>query len=128
MGVRRLAGLAIFEFTRQALESKPPGFIAARQKSWLEGTARGMRSCSVSSAVAGISVVVIGNCVVFAFLLSNEEIRPAALAQFSNEGYLTALGAGLLAGAVLLAFGVLFTRHMAARLVEPILSMERPRA
>ena len=84
-----------------------------------------MRSCSVSSAVAGISVVVIGNRVVFAFLLSNEEIRPAALARFSNEGYLTALGAGLLASAVLLAFGALFSRRLAARLVEPILSMER---
>jgi len=107
--------LSIFDFSPQDLKSNQRGFISQPQKEWLAGMARGIRSCSLSSALAGIGIVLFGNGLILGLFMLKEDTRAAL---FSNPSYLAALAVGLVIGAALMAAGVLWTTRLGARLTE----------
>ena len=48
--------LSIFEFTPEELKANQRGLLTDKQRGWLQGTARGITSCSMASGVALISI------------------------------------------------------------------------
>lgn len=103
--------LAIFEFTAEDLKANQRGFLTDKQRGWLQSTARGITSCSMSSAVVGMVFVFIGISLTLGLYLSNEDSRRAL---FSSPANLLGLAAGAVIGVAAIGGSVLLARRQAA--------------
>ena len=77
-------------------------------------TARGIRSCSWTSALVAVFFLFLGLSITLALYLQNERSRAAL---FSNPMNLILFPATILAVLVILTFSILFARRQANRLV-----------
>ena len=106
---------SIFDFTPEDLKANQRGFISERQRAYLHGTARGIRSFSWTSATVGLSFLLFGMCLVLALFLQNADSRAALL---SNPGNLLLMAAGAVVVVGLIALSVLLNRRQAASLTQ----------
>jgi len=99
--------LSIFEFTPEDLKANQGGYLTDKQRGWLQGTARGITSCSMASAPIALGFVLLGLGITLALYLSNEDSRRAL---FSSPMNLLGLAA---AGVIGVARGGVFDRASA---------------
>lgn len=110
--------LSIFEFTPQDLRSNERGYITDRQRAWLRSNARGIRSCSMTSAVIGLGFAIFGMLLTLGLYLQNEDSRAAL---FSNSMNLPMLAGGLIAAVSILGLSIWFARRQASAVEEAAL-------
>jgi hypothetical protein len=67
--------LSIFEFTPEDLKANQRGYLTDKQRGWLQGTARGITSCSMASAPIALGFVLLGLSITLGLYLSNEDSR-----------------------------------------------------
>jgi hypothetical protein len=104
----------IFDFNENDLRSNQRGLISPRQKEWLGMTARGIRSCSWTSALVAVFFLFLGLGITLALYLQNERSRAAL---FSNPMNLTVFPATALLVLGILAVSILLARRQANKLV-----------
>jgi hypothetical protein len=103
--------LAIFEFTPEDLRANRSGRLTDQQRGWLQSTARGITSCSMSSAVVALVFVLIGLSLTLGLYLSNESSRRAL---FSSPMNILGLAAGGVIGVAAIGGSVLLSRRQAS--------------
>ncbi|MFT3890102.1 MAG: hypothetical protein QM730_00575 [Anaerolineales bacterium] len=67
----------MFEFNEDDLKANKRGQFSPRQRSWLNGIARGTRKFSWRSAIIAIGFTLVGLCLMLALYLQNESSRKA---------------------------------------------------
>jgi len=103
--------LAIFDFTPDDLGANQRGYLTDKQRGMLRSTARGIQSCSLSSAVVGMGFVLLGATIILGLYLSNEDSRRAL---FSSPANLLGLAAALVIGAGAVGLSIVLARRQAA--------------
>lgn len=99
--------------------------MSPRQKEWLGMTARGIRSCSWSSALVAVFFLFLGLSITLALYLQNERSRAAL---FSNPINLIVFPATVLIVLTILALSILLARRQANRLVAAQLQSVQEKA
>jgi hypothetical protein len=102
--------LGIFEFTPEDLRANQRGQLTDGQRGWLQSTARGITSCSMSSAVIALVFVFIGLTLILGLYLSNEDSRRAL---FSSPMNLVGLAASGVIGVGAVGLSVVLARRRA---------------
>ena len=74
----------VFDFTEEELKLNQRGRVSARQRDWLNMTARGIRSLSGMNAVIAVGFVFLGLCITLGLYLQNEDTRAALFANPLN--------------------------------------------
>ena len=110
--------LGIFEFTPEDLRANQRGTLTDKQRGWLRGTARGIRSCSTSSAAVGLGFVLFGMLLTLGLYMSNEDSRRAFFA--SPVNLLVFAGAGVVAVSAI-GLSILLARRRAAAVAAGVL-------
>ena len=105
----------IFDFSESDLKANQRGLISPRQKEWLGMTARGLQSCSWSSALVAVFFLFLGLGITLALYLQNESSRAAL---FSNPMNVFLFLATALLVLGILALSLFLTRRQANRIVS----------
>ena len=111
----RPGSLSIFEFTPEDLRANQRGYLTDRQRGWLHSTARGIQSCSMSSAVVALVVVLLGLTLTLGLYLSNEDSRRAL---FANPMNLLALAGAAVIGVAAIGLSILLSRRQASAVTQ----------
>ena len=104
-----------FDFTEEDLKLNQRGQVSARQREWLNMTARGIRSSSWTSVYVTVGFLFLGLCILLALYLQNEDSRAAL---FSNPLNLLVFPATIIAVAAILAFSIWLARRISQRLMN----------
>jgi hypothetical protein len=103
--------LSIFEFTPEDLKANQRGYLTDKQRGWLQGTARGITSCSMASAPIALGFVLLGLSITLGLYLSNEDSRRAL---FSSPMNLLGLAAAGVIGVAAVGLSIVLARRQAA--------------
>ena len=103
----------LFDFTEEELKLNKRGHVSARQRQWLNMTARGIRSLSGMNVTIAIGFLFFGLCLILGLFMQNEDTRAAL---FANPLNLLVFPATILAVAVILTLSILYMRRLANRL------------
>lgn len=103
--------LSVFEFTPEDLKANQRGYLTDKQRGWLQGTARGITSCSMASAPIALGFVLLGLSITLGLYLSNEDSRRAL---FSNPMNLLGLAAAGVIAVAAVGLSVFLARRQAA--------------
>jgi hypothetical protein len=109
----------MFDFTEEDLKLNKRGQLSPRQKEWLGMRARGIRSCSLSSAFVAVFFLFLGLGIILALYLQNERSRAAF---FSSPINLIVLPVTALLVLAILAVSILLARRQANKLQNAVLS------
>ena len=105
----------LFDFTEEDLKLNKRGQVSARQREWLNMTARGIRSSSWTSVYVTVGFLFLGLCIILALYMQNEDSRAAL---FSNPLNLLVFPATIIAVAAILAFSIWLARRISQRLMN----------
>ena len=103
----------LFDFTEEDLKLNQRGQVSARQREWLNMTARGIRSLSGMNVTIAVGFLFLGLCITLALYLQNEDTRAAL---FANPLNLLVFPATILIVAVILTLSILYAGRLANRL------------
>ena len=103
----------LFDFTEEELKLNQRGQVSARQRQWLNVTARGMRSMSGMNATIGVGFLFLGLCITLGLYLQNEDTRAALFANPLNR---LVFPVTIFVVAVILSLSIFSARRQANRL------------
>ena len=103
----------LFDFTEEELKLNKRGQVSARQREWLNMTARGIRSMSGMNATIAVGFLFFGLCITLGLYLQNEDTRAAL---FANPLNLLVFPVTVFVVAVILALSIFYARRLANRL------------
>lgn len=106
-----VGSLSIFEFTPEDLKANQRGYLTDKQRGWLQGTARGITSCSMASAPIALGFILLGLGITLGLYLSNEDSRRAL---FSSPMNLLGLAAAGVIGVGAVGLSIVLARRQAA--------------
>jgi hypothetical protein len=103
--------LSIFEFTPDDLKANQRGYLTDRQRGWLQGTARGITSCSIATAPIALGLILLGLSITLGLFLSNEDSRRVL---FSNPMNLLGFAAAGVVGVSAVGLSIMLARRQAS--------------